>query len=194
MLKVGLTGGIGSGKTVVAQMFDVLGIPVFRADEAAKNIMVTDSLVMGALSQRFGQDIFPDGKLDQKRLAGIIFNDDEALGYVNSVVHPAVRSAFDTWAKDQEAPYVVMEAALMAENEGWRRFDQVIAVNCPEEERVRRVMERDGVTEQEVRARMRHQASEEERMAIAHHVVRNSGSELVIPQVLTIHERLKGMS
>lgn len=193
MLKVGLTGGIGSGKTLVAQIFEVLGIPVFRADEAAKSIMVTDSMVMEALSRRFGQDIFPDGTLDRKRLAGIIFNDDEALGYVNSVVHPAVRSAFDAWAKEQEAPYVVMEAALMAENEGWRRFDQVVAVSCPEEERVRRVMERDNITEQEVRARMRQQASEEERMAIAHHVVRNSGSELVIPQVLAIHERLKGM-
>lgn len=191
MLRVGLTGGIGSGKTVVAGVFGVLGIPVFNADEHARSLMESDLRIREALVDRFGAAVFDGERLDRARLASLLFNDDEALRFVNGIVHPAVRSAFARWADAQHTNYVIMEAAIMAENEGWRQFDQVIVVNCPESERIRRVMLRDGVTEEQVRARIRHQASEEQRLAIASHVVRNDGAELVIPQVLAIHERLK---
>lgn len=190
MLKVGLTGGIGSGKTVVAGVFEVLGIPVFKADEEARAIMQSVEAVKAALVARFGATIYNDGLLDRKAMAAIIFQDAEALRFVNGVVHPAVRTAFDRWADAQSGPYVIMEAALMAENGGWRRYDQVVVVACQEAERIRRVMARDGVTEEEVRARLSNQATEAERLAIAHHVVRNEGAELVIPQVLAIHEKL----
>lgn len=190
MLKVGLTGGIGSGKTVVAGVFGVLGIPVFNADAQAKALMEHDAGIRAALVERFGAEIFTGGRLDRTRLAGILFSEPEALSYVTSVVHPAVRASFNGWAEGQSAPYVIMEAAIMAENEGWRRFDRVIAVICPEAERIRRVMARDGMIEEQVLARMRNQASEEQRLSIAHHVVRNDGGELVIPQVIAIHESL----
>lgn len=190
MLKIGLTGGMGSGKTTVAGIFGVLGVPVFAADERAKALMDKDPAVRSALIVRFGEGIYAAGRLDRNALAKIIFNDADALNAVNAIVHPAVRANFQQWAGDQQAQYVIMEAAIMAENEGWKQFDQVITVACPEQERVRRVMERDGLTEQQVRARLRNQASEEERQRIAHHAIRNDGQELIIPQVLAIHERI----
>ena len=192
MMRIGLTGGIGSGKSTVAKLFAVLGIPVYHADERARSLMETDAAVKSALSTRFGQGIYRDGRLDRAALAEIIFKNEEARQAVNAIVHPAVRADFDRWVLEQEAPYVIMEAALMAENEGWKRFDQVLTVSCPEPERIRRVMARDGITEEQVRARMRHQATDEERAAIAQHVIRNTGDELVIPQVLSIDAALRG--
>lgn len=190
MLKVGLTGGIGSGKSVVARMFGVLGVPVYAADGRARTLMQEDARLREAVGARFGDGVFRDGQLDRAALAAVVFNDDEALHDLNALVHPAVRADFDHWAAGQEAPYVLMEAALMAENEGWRRFDRVITVACPEAERIRRVIQRDRTDEARVRARMRHQATEEQRLAIARHVFRNDGDELVIPQVLAIHQEL----
>ncbi len=190
MLRIGLTGGIGSGKSTVARVFEVLGVPVFRADDAAKALMESDAGVKAALVARFGEAIYRDGRLNRAALASIIFSDEEARLAVNGIVHPAVRKAFDDWCRKQRAPYALMEAALMAENDGWKRFDQVIAVSCPEPERIRRVMIRDGVGEEQVRARMRHQATEEERIAIARHVIIADGSRLEIPQALAIHEEL----
>lgn len=194
MLKIGLTGGIGSGKSTVAGIFEVLGIPVFNADEQARALMEQDDEVRTALEARFGSAIYPEGKLDRKALATIIFNDPPALAAGNSIVHPAVRKAFTIWAAEQTAAYVIMEAALMAENDGYKAFDRVITVSCPEPERIRRVMKRDGVEEEAVVARIRNQASEEERSRIAQHVIHNAGEELVIPQVLAIHTELLALS
>ncbi|MFN3876143.1 MAG: dephospho-CoA kinase [Flavobacteriales bacterium] len=185
-----MTGGIGSGKSTIARVFEVLGAPVFHADDAAKELMASEPEVRAALIGRFGEGIYREGALDRAALASIIFRDEEARMYVNAVVHPAVRAAFDAWARRQSAPYVLLEAALMAENGGWKRFDRVIVVSCPEPERIRRVMARDGAAEEQVRARMRSQASEEERLAIAHHVILADGRHLEIPQVLTVHEAL----
>jgi len=190
MLRVGLTGGIGSGKSTIARVFEVLGIPVFRADDSAKALMESDPELRSALIARFGERIYPDGTLDRPALAAIIFNDEEARQAVNALVHPAVRKAFDAWVIKQQAPYVIMEAALMAENDGWKRFDRVVAVSCPEPERVRRVMARDGVSEEQVRVRIRYQAGEDERLAIAHHVIIADGKHMEIPQVLEIHQQL----
>jgi len=192
MMRIGLTGGIGSGKSTVAKVFAVLGIPVYHADERARSLMETDAAVKSALSARFGQGIYRDDRLDRAALAEIIFKNEEARQAVNAIVHPAVRADFDRWVLEQEAPYVIMEAALMAENEGWKRFDQVLTVSCPEPERIRRVIARDSITEEQVRARIRHQATDEERAAIAQHVIRNTGDELVIPQVLSIDAALRG--
>ncbi|HRD52593.1 MAG TPA: dephospho-CoA kinase [Flavobacteriales bacterium] len=191
MVKVGLTGGIGSGKSTVARVFEVLGIAIYHADERARALMAERADVRDALVARFGPAIFKDGGLDRAGLASIIFEDEAALQAVNAIVHPAVRVDFDHWALQQEGPYVIMEAALMAENEGWKRFDRVITVACPEQERIKRVMLRDAVSEEQVRARMQHQATDEARAAIAHFVIRNNGSELVIPQVLAIDAELR---
>lgn len=191
MVKVGLTGGIGSGKSTVARVFEVLGIAIYHADERARALMAERADVRDALVARFGPAIFKDGELDRAGLASIIFEDEAALQAVNAIVHPAVRADFDHWALQQEGPYVIMEAALMAENEGWKRFDRVITVACPEQERIKRVMLRDAVSEEQVRARMQHQATDQARAAIAHFVIRNDGQQLVIPQVLAIDAELR---
>lgn len=190
MLRIGLTGGIGSGKSTITRVFEVLGVPVFKADDAAKALMETDAAVKDALIARFSAGLYREDRLDRAGLAAIIFRDEAARQAVNAIVHPAVRRAFESWSAQQQAPYVLMEAALMAENEGWRRFDRVIAVSCPEPERIRRVMARDGLAEEQVRARMRHQATEAERLAIARHVIVADGTRLEIPQVLAIHQEL----
>ncbi|WKZ67030.1 MAG: dephospho-CoA kinase [Flavobacteriales bacterium] len=190
MLRVGLTGGIGSGKSVVARLLQLLRVPVYPADARAKELMESDSHVRQALVERFGADLFASGRLDRQRLAARIFTDADALRAVNGIVHPAVRADFERWASALDSPYVVMEAAVMAENEGWRRFDRVVAVACPEQERVRRVMARDGASEAQVRDRIASQATEEQRLAIAHHVLNNDGAVLLIPQVLALHTEL----
>ncbi|MBK6832402.1 MAG: dephospho-CoA kinase [Flavobacteriales bacterium] len=190
MLRVGLTGGIGSGKSVVARMLQVLGVPVFEADAEAKTLMQQDAAVRDAVMARFGAEVYANGALDRTQLASKVFGNDEEIAALNAMVHPAVRKAFAAWADEQTFPYAVMEAAIMAENDGYRSFDRVVTVSCPEAIRIQRVMERDGVEEEAVRTRTRHQASEEDRLRIAHFTVKNDGSELLIPQVLAIHGQL----
>lgn len=190
MIKVGLTGGIGSGKSIVARIFQVLGIPVYNSDEAARELMGSDQELIAALSDRFGASIYIDEKLDRKKLGSIVFNDPKALEDLNSLVHPAVRKAFAEWADQQNSPYVLMESAILAESGGHRNFDRMIVVSAPEELRIERVMKRDGMGEGIVRAWMRNQTSEEERLKIADHVIVNDDRQLVIPQVLAIHQQL----
>ena len=190
MWKVGLTGGIGAGKSTVAQVFSVLGVPVFHADEEAKDLMDSDPVLRSAITERFGEKVYADNILDRRALAAIVFKDVRALADLNAMVHPAVRRAFNRWTEEQTTPYVVMEAAILVEHDGYKAFDRVITVTCPEAMRVARVMQRDGVAEADVRARMANQATEEERLRIAHFVVANDDTQLVIPQVLAIHAAL----
>lgn len=188
MLKVAVTGGIGSGKSTVCRMFAVLGIPVFEADRVAKQCIVEDADLRNALRDRFGAAVMTESGLDRKALADIVFKDTAALSDLNALVHPVVRAAFARWAGEQAAPYVIMEAAILAETGGHAAFDHVVVVTAPEDMRSSRVMERDGVGEEAVRDRMRNQASEEERLRIADSVIVNDGVRMVIPQVLTIHQ------
>ncbi len=190
MLRIGLTGGIGSGKSIVARIFNVLEIPVLDSDLIARELMQNDPDLIAQLKERFGASIYMDGKLDRKKLGAIVFNDPKALADLNSWVHPAVRKGFSEWADRQNSPYVLMESAILAESGGYRNFDRIIVVTAPEEIRIQRVMKRDGVGEESVRARMRNQASEEERLKIADHIIVNDDRQLVIPQVLSIHRNL----
>ena len=192
MIKVGLTGGIGSGKSIVARIFNVLGIPVFDSDREARELMQIDPELTSLIRERFGASIYIDQQLDRKRLGAIVFNDPKALDDLNSLVHPAVRKAFSDWADRQSSPYVLMESAILMESGGYKNFDRIIVVSAPEELRIQRVMKRDGSGEEAVRARMRNQAGEEERLKIADHVIVNDDSQLVIPQVLSIHKELGG--
>ncbi len=194
MLRVGLTGGIGSGKSLVARIFSTLGVPVFEADARAKAMMTDDAELRGAVIEQFGPEIHREGVLDRALLASKVFGDAERLAALNAIVHPAVRKAFSSWAEEQTAPYVIMEAAIMAENEGYRSFDRVIVVNAPGELRIQRVIARDGVDVEAVRARMRHQATDEQRERIAQFTVVNDDTVLVIPQVLAIHEQLLNLA
>lgn len=191
MIKVAVTGGIGSGKSTVCRMFGVLGIPVFEADVVAKHLMISDPALRAALKSRFGHEVLTEQGLDRKRLAALVFNDRAALSDLNGIVHPAVRKAFLKWSTEQTAPYVIMEAAILAETGGHGGFDHVVLVSASEEVRIARVMQRDSVGEEAVRARIRNQATDAERERIAHHIIINDGRQLVIPQVLALHELLR---
>ncbi len=193
MLKVGLTGGIGSGKSTVGRILRLLGVPLFAADEAGRELLANDPEVHQALRARFGEAVFANGTPDRKAIANIVFNDTRALADLNAIIHPAVRKAFRSWAGEQNAPYVVMEAAILAETGGHSAFDRIVVVSAPESIRVQRVMQRDGAGEQEVLARMRNQATEEQRLAIADHVIINDDTRLVIPQVIALHDTLRAI-
>ncbi|MBL7951028.1 MAG: dephospho-CoA kinase [Flavobacteriales bacterium] len=190
MIRVGLTGGIGSGKTTVARVFRTLGIPVFEADAEGRRVLSEDQGVIQAVAQRFGHGVLEDGRLDRAALAKIVFEDAGALKDLNAIVHPAVREGFQRWAGEQRTPYVMMESAIMLESGSSKLMDRVVLVTAPEELRIQRVVARDAVQPAQVKARMDSQVSEEQRTTIAHHVIHNDDLQLVIPQVLAVHETL----
>ncbi|PRY11023.1 dephospho-CoA kinase [Pontibacter ummariensis] len=190
MLKIGITGGIGVGKTVVSRMFALLGIPVYDSDARAKWVMRHDEALRQELVAAFGQETFTEaGELNRSYVASIVFNNPERLEQLNGLVHPHVRQDFESWVKAQEGkPYVLKEAALMYESEAWRQMDQIITVYAPLDVRLKRLLQRDTHrTEEDIRAIIAKQLSEEEKMARAAHVVYNDDQRLVIPQVLTLH-------
>lgn len=186
-LKVGVTGGIGSGKSMVCRILALLGVPIFYADEEAKRLMRTDERLRTALKKVFGDAAFPPGDVHRQALAAFVFKDAQALERMQALVHPAVREAFVHWTATQRAPYVVMEAAILVETGGDSAMDRLVVVSAPETLRIRRVMERDGWTEQQVLARMAAQATDAYREAAAHRVIRNDEARLLIPQVLEVH-------
>ncbi len=191
MLKVGITGGIGSGKTTVCKILELWGIPVFYSDARAKDLMQTDLKLIEDIKASFGESVyFENGQPDRKRLASIVFNDEHKLKKLNSLIHPAVFRDFDQWALQQKAPYVVKEAAILFESGSYKDCDFVIAVIAPSDIRIKRVMDRDKVTETEVRKRMANQLSDEEKKERSDFIVFNDESHLLIPQVLSIHQHL----
>jgi dephospho-CoA kinase len=189
MLKIGITGNIGSGKTTVSKIFEVLGIPVFYADEAAKNVMTTDEILIAEIKAAFGaSSYFNDGSLNRKHIANIVFNDNGQLDKLNSIVHPAVFRTFDTWVADiKDVPYVMKEAALLFESSSYKMCDKTIMVDAPLELRIKRVMQRDGFSREEILSREARQFSEEKKVAMADFVIKNDDTQLVIPQVLALH-------
>jgi dephospho-CoA kinase len=190
MFKVGLTGGIGSGKSTVAAIFEVLGIPVYYADAAAKRMMQEDPGLKQRIIQAFGQEAYREGRLDRAWLSAHVFSDPENIKRINAIVHPAtIRDAHD-WMDRQNTPYVLKEAALVFESGSEKELDFVIGVSAPEEIRIRRAMQRDGVSRQQVLGRMQHQMEESGKMGRCDHVIVNDEKAMVIPQVLELHGRL----
>lgn len=194
MLKVGITGNIGSGKTTVSKIFEVLGIPVFYADDEAKKVMVNDEILIDAIKQTFGpESYFEDGSLNRKHISNIVFKSETELAKLNAIVHPAVFRAFDTWVpKFKNAPYVLKEAALLFESSSYKMCDKTIMVIAPLEMRIQRVMQRDGLSEADVRSRDAKQFTEEKKLELADYAIKNDNSELVIPQVLALHSLFIG--
>ncbi len=192
VLKVGITGGIGSGKTTVSNIFRALGIPVYDADSRAKWLMAHDEALKKDLISNFGDKTFtPSGALDRKYLAGTVFGDPGQLRLLNSLVHPAVGEDARKWhARLTGIPYSLKEAALLYESGSFRDLDYVIVVTAPAETRVQRVMRRDGVSRDAVEARMRNQWPEAEKAARADFLIQNDGKKRLIPQVLDIHRVL----
>ena len=191
MLKIGLTGGIGSGKTTVAKVLEVLGIPVYYADEAAKELMHTNELLRQQLILHFGNNsYFEDGQLNRKHLSSIVFNNKEKLELLNSLVHPATIADAKEWFSKQQSPYVVKEAALLFESGTAEGLDYIIGVTAPAALRIKRVMDRDGVTAEEVKRRMMNQLDETLKMKLCDFVVHNNEQELLLPQILALHNEL----
>ncbi|OQY95506.1 MAG: dephospho-CoA kinase [Sphingobacteriales bacterium UTBCD1] len=193
-LRIGLTGGIGSGKSTVAELFGLLGIPVYNADDAAKRLMNTDKRLRQEIVQHFGTVTYVNGSLDRKYLASVVFNDPEKLNLLNSIVHPATIRDAEQWFKVQIAPYVIKEAAVLVESGVHKMLDYVVGVSSPEELRMERVMKRDGLSREEVLKRMEKQMDENEKMSLCDFVLVNDETRLLIPQVLELHRKLTGLS
>jgi dephospho-CoA kinase len=190
MLKIGLTGNMGSGKTTVSKVFEILGIPVFYADDAAKQVMVNDQILIAGIKEGFGDvSYFADGTLNRKHIADIVFNDSKQLAKLNALVHPATFRAFDEWLKQAgDVPYVLKEAALLFESDSYKMCDYSIMVQAPLEKRIARVIKRDGLTRAEVESRNSKQFTEEKKTQLADYHILNDDVQLVIPQVLKLHE------
>ena len=186
MKKIGLTGGIGSGKTYVSKVFEKLGFPVFNADNYAKEYMHTDQDLVKAIIREFGSDIYKDRKLQAKVLASIVFNDQEKLNQLNSLVHPIVKKGFIDWCFQINSKLVIKEAAILFESDSHIGLDAVICVVCPEEIRIERVMKRDNVNRSEVLSRIDQQMDVEKQKALSSYIIVNDGKHMVVPQVLDI--------
>ena len=191
-IQIGITGGIGSGKSLICSIFNALGIPSYDADSRAKRLMTTDGILVDSIKKEFGVLSFhPDGKLNREYIRGIVFNNNERLKKLNSLVHPRVAVDYQEWIKLHDAhPYVIREAALLFESGSASLQDKVIVVHAPEELRIRRVTSRDPQrTENEIRNIMKSQMSETEKLERADFIIFNDDTQLVIPQVLKLHEQ-----
>jgi dephospho-CoA kinase len=188
MLKIGLTGGIGSGKTTVARIFEVLGIPVYYADDAAKKLMIEDEELRISIINAFGNEAYNDKILNRPYLAEQVFNSEEKLKVLNSIVHPATINDAKKWFKEQTAPYVIKEAALIFESGSDKELDYVVGVKSPESLRIKRSVDRDNISAEQVEARMNKQMPEEDKLRLCEYVIVNDEQQMLIPQVLKLHE------
>ena len=188
---IGLTGGIGSGKSVVAKIFATIGIPVFNADEEAKRIMQTSPTIKAKLIEQFGTSIYNESGLQKEKLASIVFNDPFQLQLLNAIVHPVTIQAAKDWAAKQTSPYVIKEAALIFESGAADGLFKVIGVIAPLSLKIQRVMQRDGVSKEQVEARMQHQISDTIKMRLCDYVIENNNQEMLIPQVLELDKAIR---
>ena len=194
VLKVGLTGGIGSGKSTVARIFEVLGIPVYYADIEAKRLMNEDQELKSSILKAFGEQAYTDNRLNRKYISTIVFSDPAKLETLNAIVHPATKKDGENWMMRQTTPYAIHEAALIFEAKVNERLDHVIGVSSPVELRIKRAMQRDYVSREEILKRMDKQLDEETKMSKCDFVLVNDEQQLLIPQVLQIHEKLIQLS
>jgi dephospho-CoA kinase len=191
MLKIGLTGGIGSGKTLVCSIFEKLSVPVYYADIQAKHLINNDTELISALKELFGNDIYQaNGAIHRKKLAEIIFNNNFALKKVNELVHPKVREDFNRWASQQNAPYVIQEAAILFESRQTHLFDKIITVTAPLEIRIERILNRDKFSREQVMERINNQIADEEKIRKSDFIINNSNDNFLLQQVLDIHNKL----
>ena len=194
MIRVGLTGGIGSGKSTVASFFRELGAPVYDSDRRAKELMNVDTDLREAITTLLGAEAYKDGSLNRQWIAGRVFSDPELLSSLNALVHPAVREDFNLWSAAQKAPYVLQEAAILMENRGNKHLDRTILVTAPESVRIARVVERDDVQAADVRERMENQWKDSDKIPLADFVIENTNLENTRRQVEDIHRELLQLS
>ncbi len=189
MKRIGLTGGIGSGKSTVAYIFEVLGIPVYYADAASKKLMNDNQELKDKIKKAFGEDTYSNNRLNREYLSEQVFNDSEKIILLNSIVHPATIKDAEEWMQMQQAPYVIKEAALIFESGSNKSLDYVIGVKSPDALRIKRAMLRDNITADQVHARMDKQMDEETKIRLCDYVIVNDEQQMLIPQVLALHEK-----
>ncbi len=187
-MKLGITGGIGSGKTSVCRVFNVLGIPVFSADPEAKKIMDSDERIKSEINRIVGKDMYHNGLLDRPGFARIIFNDKVLLDRVNSLVHPVVFELFMKWVNQQNAPYVIMELAILFESGAAKLVDRIATVVAPVEERIDRVVNRNNLTRGQVLERIKNQHDDTYLIERSDYIIENSENDMIIPVILDIHQ------
>lgn len=195
-LHVGITGNIGSGKSTVCRLFEILGIPVYYADSRAKELLNSDAEIINKVKHLLGADVYDaNGKLNRKKVAALVFSDKALLKKYNAIVHPAVLNDGNIWIKKFEhCPYILKEAALLFESGTYQFLDKIICVTAPEIIRIARVQQRDSITEVEVVQRMQNQWSEEKKISASDYIIINDGTQLLIPQVMEIHTQLLKLS
>ena len=186
--KLGITGGIGSGKTSVCRVFDVLGVPVFSADREASEIMEKDGEIINKLNSIAGKNLYVNGSLDRMDLANIIFNDNSLLQQVNLLVHPVVFNHFMNWVLEQSAPYVIMEAAILFESGASDFVDKVATVVAPVEQRMERVIQRNKLSREQVLERMKNQMDDEARIKLSDYIIYNLENDMIIPAIMKIND------
>ncbi|MDO5105058.1 dephospho-CoA kinase [Capnocytophaga sp.] len=184
---VGLTGGIGSGKSTIAKMFESLGVPVYISDKEALHLIETDEHIKKRISALFGENAYLNGKYNRKYIAAIVFNDKNKLQLLNEIVHPAVANHFQVWKAKQCAPYIVKESAILFESGAYKQCDYIITIVAPKPERIRRVVERDNVTPQSVRNRMANQWTEQKKIKLSNKVLYNINIGITLLKVREIH-------
>ena len=190
MKKIGITGGIGSGKTYVSEIFRYLGIPIFYADSQANKLMITSGKLIKLLKEEFGNDIYEDSDLNKEKLASIVFSNSNKLQKLNFLVHPIVKEEFNNWCKKQTSAYVIKEAAILFESKSHLGLDAVICVSAPLELRMKRILKRDNFSEKEIKKRIDNQISQEEKENLSDYIIINDEKGLLLPQIIKIHDKL----
>ncbi len=191
MIKVGLTGGIGSGKTIVSKIFEQLGVPIYNSDIEAKKLYNTNSEVKNKIIKYFGNNAyFDNGALNKKLLAKIIFTNSEDLQKINSIIHPAVKKHFYQWLKKQNSNYIIKEAAILYESGAYKYLDKIIVVTSLEKIRIKRVMKRDNIDEKSVRERIYNQVNQKKLLKISDFEIINDEKTMILNQILKIHKQL----
>jgi dephospho-CoA kinase len=189
-LRIGLTGGIGSGKSTVAGMFEVLGVPVYYADDAAKKLMNEDAALKEKIIEHFGGEAYKDGTLNRSYIGQQVFKNKEKLALLNSLVHPVTIRDGVEWMRQQTTRYAIKEAALIFESGSQKDLDYVIGVSAPESLRISRTVKRDNITAEAVIMRMKNQIAEDEKMKLCDFVIYNDEQQALLPQVLKLHGQL----
>jgi dephospho-CoA kinase len=191
MLKVGLTGGIGSGKSTIAKIFGILGVPVYFADDRSKYLLNNSYELIDSVCKTFGMGAYSDGRLNQKYIASLVFSDKSKLNALNRIAHPAVEKDFTEWCiRHKNADYILMEAAILFESKTYKLMDINLLVVAPEEIRIKRVAERDGVSLDQIKERMNNQWPTEKLTPLADIIIENDDKKLILPQILKIHKDL----
>lgn len=185
---IGLTGGIGSGKSRVVEVFTTLGVPCYIADQAAKKLMINNAMVKQQIKDLFGEKAYNQNGLNRTYIGELVFKDSEKLKALNAIVHPAVAQDFSEWVSQQDCPYVIKEVAILFETGGYKAVDQSLLITAPKEVRLQRAMQRDQITKEEVLARMNNQWEDEQRLPLASHVIKNLAWKDTEKEIKRLHK------